>query len=284
MFLKEFHRFFLEELKLVYEPQEASAITYMVFEALAGISKQTIITQPNQEFESVMKEQLETALQRLKKLEPVQYVIGYAWFCDLRFKVSPAVLVPRPETEELVNEVLQYVEKHPSATLLDMGTGSGCIAISIKTKMPGLKVTAVDVSEEALDIAKENAASLSANIQFIQCDFLQEENWNELGTYDVIVSNPPYIPETEEQKMHKNVTAFEPHLALFVPDNKRFIFYEKIVAFSLQHLSAGGCIFMETHEDFAREVQAIFTALGYDASIKKDFFEKERMVIATRYR
>lgn len=284
MFLKDFHRFFLEELKLVYEPQEASAITYMVFEALAGISKQTIITQPNRQFEPIIKERLETALQRLKKLEPVQYVIGYAWFCDLRFKVSPAVLVPRPETEELVNEVLQYVEKLPSATLLDIGTGSGCIPISIKTKMPALEVTAVDVSEDALAIAKENAASLAADIQFIQSNFLQEENWNELGTYDVIVSNPPYIPETEEQKMHTNVTAYEPHLALFVPDSKPFIFYEKIAAFGLQHLSASGCIFMETHEDFAKEVQAIFTALGYEARIKKDFFEKERMVIATLYR
>ncbi len=283
MFLKEFHRFFLEELKLVYEAQEASAITYLIFESLAGIEKQTIITQPNRPVAMGLQQQLETALQRLKQMEPVQYVIGYAWFCNLRFKVSPAVLVPRPETEELVTEILKYIEKHPSQTLLDVGTGSGCIPISIKNKLPALKVTAIDVSEEALVVAKENAATLRADIYFMKINFLEEASWNNLGTFDLIVSNPPYIPEIELESLHKNVTSFEPHLALFVPDNKRFIFYEKIAAFGLEHLSASGCIFMETHEDFAKEVQSIFSDSGYDAIIKKDFFEKERMVIATRY-
>lgn len=283
MFLKEFHRFFLEELKLVYEAQEASAITYLIFESLAGIEKQTIITQPNRPVAMGLQQQLETALQRLKQMEPVQYVIGYAWFCNLRFKVSPAVLVPRPETEELVTEILKYIEKHPSQTLLDVGTGSGCIPISIKNKLPALKVTAIDVSEEALVVAKENAATLRADIYFMMINFLEEASWNNLGTFDLIVSNPPYIPEIELESLHKNVTSFEPHLALFVPDNKRFIFYEKIAAFGLEHLSASGCIFMETHEDFAKEVQSIFSDSGYDAIIKKDFFEKERMVIATRY-
>ena len=137
MLLKEFHRFFLEELKMVYEPQEASAI----------------ITKPERSLESDLEEQLKTGLKRLKQLEPVQYVIGHAWFCDLSFKVSPAVLVPRPETEELVQEVLNFLKKHPSQNLLDIGTGSGCIPISIKNKLPVIKVTAIDVSEEALTIA-----------------------------------------------------------------------------------------------------------------------------------
>jgi len=284
MFLKEFHRFFLEELKLVYEAPEASAITYMIFEQLAGIDRQAVITQPNHPIEMAMQQQLQNALQRLKQMEPVQYVIGYAWFCNLRFKVSPAVLVPRPETEELVNEVLQYLKMHPSQTLLDVGTGSGCIPISIKNKLPALKVTAIDVSEEALEVAIENAVSLGADIHFMKTNFLEEANWNNLGTFDLIVSNPPYIPEIELESLHKNVTSFEPHLALFVPDNKRFIFYEKIAAFGLEHLSASGCIFMETHEDFAKEVQSLFSDSGYDAIIKKDFFEKQRMVIATLYR
>ncbi len=283
MLLKEFHRFFLEELKMVYEPQEASAITSMVFESLAGISKQEIITKPERSLESDLEEQLNTGLKRLKQLEPVQYVIGHAWFCDLSFKVSPAVLVPRPETEELVQEVLSFLKKHPSQNLLDIGTGSGCIPISIKNKLPVIKVTAIDVSEEALIIAKANALNLGTEIHFIKTDFLEETGWNELGKFDLIVSNPPYIPANEQETLHQNVTAFEPHLALFVPANQRFIFYEKIAAFGLEHLNAGGCVFLETHEDFAKEVQSIFNNMGYSARIKKDFFEKERMVIATRF-
>ncbi len=283
MFLKEFHRFFLEELKLVYEAAEAASITDMIFESLAGIHKQTLITQPNHTVETALEQQLKTALQRLKQMEPVQYVIGYAWFCTLRFKVSPAVLVPRPETEELVEEVLDYLEKYPLETLLDIGTGSGCIPISIKNKFPALKVTAIDVSEAALEVAKENGVNLVADVHFIKNNFLLQEGWKNLGKFDVIVSNPPYIPEIELGTMQQNVTAFEPHLALFVPNNERFIFYENIATFGLEHLAANGCIFMETHEDFAKEVQAIFTDLGYKAIIKKDFFGKERMVMATRY-
>ena len=284
MFLKEFHRFFLEELKLVYEAPEASAITYMIFEFMAGIDKQAIITQPQRAVTVALQQQIETALKRLKQMEPVQYVIGYAWFCNLRFKVSPAVLVPRPETEELVKSVLDFIKKHPVQTLLDIGTGSGCIPISIKNKVPALNVTAIDVSEAALQVAKENGVNLGADIHFLNSNFLLEESWKSLGTFDVIVSNPPYIPETELVTMPENVTAFEPHLALFVPNNERFIFYEKIAAFGLGHLTASGCIFMETHEDFAKEVQAIFINLGYEASIKKDLYEKERMIMATRYR
>ncbi len=284
MILKEFHRYFLEELKLVYEAPEASAISFMVFESLAGIDNKTIITQPQLPIETALEKQLKSALERLKQMEPVQYVIGYAWFCNLRFKVSPAVLVPRPETEELVKAVLDFTEKHPVQTLLDIGTGSGCIPISIKNKVPALNVTAIDVSERALEVARENGVNLGGDIHFLNNNFLLEESWKSLGTFDVIASNPPYIPETELVTMPENVTSFEPHLALFVPNNQRFIFYEKIAAFGLGHLAAGGCIFMETHEDFAKQVQAIFKDLGYEASIKKDLYEKERMVMATRYR
>ena len=283
MFLKEFHRFFLNELKLVYEAQEASAITNMIFESLADINRQTIVTQPDYPITLPLQQKLETALKRLKQMEPVQYVIGYAWFGNLRFKVSPAVLIPRPETEELVNEVLAYLKTKPSPKLLDIGTGSGCIPISIKNKLPDAVITAIDVSEEALNVARENAAALSADIHFMQLNFLDEGSWENLDLFDAIVSNPPYIPAIETDSLDNNVTAFEPHLALFVPDDKRFIFYESIATFGLKHLNAGGYIFMETHADFAKEVQDIFIALGYDASIKKDFYENERMVIATRY-
>lgn len=283
MFLKDCHRFFLEEMKLVYEAAEAAAITTLVFEDLAGIPKKTIITHPNQTVDAASKLQLDTALQRLKKLEPVQYVIGYTLFCNLRFKVSGAVLIPRPETEKLVHEVIGYVNEHSSRTLLDVGTGSGCIPISIKTSCPDLKVTAVDVSYEAINIAKENNAAHATKVQLFKNNFLDETGWNTLPTFDVIVSNPPYIPASEIASMHKNVTDFEPHLALFVPDANRFIFYEKIAAFGLKHLSGDGCIFVETHEDYANEVADIFNSLGYKTKILKDFFEKDRMVIATRY-
>lgn len=284
MQLKELHTHFLNELKLLYEPHEASVITAMIFESLVGAGKSDIITHPHRIVEKEIQLNIKQALTQLKQHEPVQYVIGQAWFYNLSFKVSPAVLVPRPETEELVSAVIDFIKSGHSKTLLDIGTGSGCIPIIIKKNLPHILVSALDISEDALKIAKENAATHSTEITFIQKDFLDENSWKELPEYDVIVSNPPYIPENEKEKLDKNVTAHEPHLALFVPDNQRLIFYEKIAAFGKKHLSPDGCIFLETHESYAKQVADHFLEQGYEAVIKKDFYEKDRMVMATRRR
>lgn len=280
MQLREFYRSYLAELKLLYDSHEAEVICNMVFESVALADKAAIITHPHRILEKELVAKMEFVLQQLQQQMPVQYILGKAWFYNLPFKVSPAVLVPRPETEELVAAVIEHCKNTNAQSILDIGTGSGCIPISIKKALPGLQITSIDVSRDALSIAAENALALETKIEWRELDFLNEANWPTMGKYDVIVSNPPYIPENEAGRLNKNVTAYEPHLALFVPDEQPLLFYEKIAAFGLLHLDAGGYIFMETHEDFARQVVAYFNANGYMAEVTKDIFEKERMVVA----
>lgn len=284
MRLRQLYNNFLTELKPLYEYEESAAVSTMIFEHFAGKNRADIISDPDFELLPENVSELEFALLELKRHVPVQYIIGHAWFMNRKYKVTDAVLIPRPETEELVLKVLDFCQANNKKKVIDIGTGSGCISISIKTALPQLNVSAVDISEAALAVAKENAAANNATIHFIQQDFLQEEKWKELGVYDVIISNPPYIPENEKAMLDSNVTAHEPHLALFVPDNQALIFYEKIAVFAKNHLAAHGCIFMETHESFAGAVANHFNQNGFEAIVQKDFFEKERMVIASRFR
>lgn len=276
------HQYFLSELKLQYEPHEASVICNMLFEGLLGINKRDLITHPNRIVEPEGLRKMEEALSSLKQHKPVQYVIGQAWFYNLLLKVSPAVLIPRPETEELVSLVIDYLKTAPENSLLDVGTGSGCIPVSIKKNSPRTFVSAIDISEEALEIARENAKTHDTEINFKRLDFLNRGDWERLPQYNVIVSNPPYIPYEEKEKLDKNVRDYEPHLALFVPDNDPLQFYEGIAAFAKEHLLPGGCIFVETHESLASKVALLFESHGYTTTVKKDLFQKERMVIATR--
>lgn len=256
----------------------------MVFEAIVQADKTTVITQPQRNIETEVINKVYVALERLKQHEPIQYVLGHSWFYKMKFKVSPAVLIPRPETEELVQEAINFIQQQDKKSILDIGTGSGCIPISIKKNIPGSLVSALDISEEALTIARENAVVHQTEIEWIQLNFLEEKNWNGLPAYEVILSNPPYIPENEKEKLDRNVVAHEPFQALFVPDNQPLIFYEKIAEFAKNHLAEDGKIFMETHEDYAQQVADHFIAEGYYAVVKKDFYDKDRMVLATRYR
>lgn len=284
MHLKALHTYFLNELSSFYEAHEAAVITGMVFEHILQADKARIITRPEQEVDNASAEKLQQALEQLMLYKPVQYVLGMAWFYKLDFKVTPDVLIPRPETEELVLEAISFIQPGKTAQVLDIGTGSGCIPVSIKKNLPQTIVTAIDISSPALAVAKENALRHNVDISWRQVDFLDESYWKTLTEYDVIISNPPYIPENEKEKLDKNVTAFEPGQALFVPDNEPLVFYKKIAAFGKLHLAGAGKIFMETHEDYAGAVAAYFTSEGYNAIVKKDFYEKERMVIATRSR
>ncbi len=282
MTVNELYRSFLTELEHIYESSEAANINSMIFESIAGITRSSMIKDPTQIPNSKISSRLNECLLELKKYKPVQYVIGEAWFYKMKLKVSPAVLIPRPETEELVDAVIHYLKDKPDAAILDIGTGSGCIAIAIKKNLPDVHVTAIDISNKALIIAKENSARQQTNINFIQLDFLDEKTWQSLPLFDVIISNPPYIPENEKQKLDKNVTEFEPHLALFVENNQPLIFYKKIAAFGKKKLKEKGKIFLETHEHFAEETAALFNDAYYSAEIRKDIYEKQRMVIATR--
>ena len=284
MTVQKLYRHFLATLKEIYNLGEAANITDMIFEWAAGISKSHVLINPNEQINNATIQQLNEALEKLLQHIPIQYVIGEAWFYKMKLKVSPAVLIPRPETEELVLEIINHLSQNKQAAILDIGTGSGCIALAIKKNAPHTNVFAIDISDEALQVAKKNAIKQEAVISFLQLNFLEETTWDNLPSYDIIVSNPPYIPINEKALMDKNVTDHEPHTALFVPTESPLIFYEKIALFGITHLNNDGKIFMETHEDFAAKVAMLFKESGYNPIIKKDMFGKERMVMATHCR
>jgi len=284
MNLSTFFRNFIQQLQQIYSAHEAANITDMCFEKIAGITKSDVIKNPDLNLSAIHIKNLEAALAELLLHKPVQFVLGEAWFYKLKFKVDESVLIPRPETEELVNEVFDFIKYNSSKKIIDIGTGSGCIPISIKKEFPESSITAIDVDENAIAIASENATTHQTEINFVQMNFLDIHNWNVFEKFDIVISNPPYIPTAEKEMMDKNVTSFEPHLALFVPNEQPLLFYEAIALFSKMHLAENGKIFMEVHENLAREVADLFSQHQLQTEIKKDIFEKERMVMATHYR
>lgn len=282
MTVNELYRSVLKALSQTRSSHEASNIASTIFEHFAGIDRSALIKDPGLILDEKIILLINASLAALNKDKPVQYITGEAWFHKMKLKVSPAVLIPRPETEELAETVIQYLKNKPVKKIIDIGTGSGCIAIAIKNNVPFAAITAIDISHDALAVAEENALAQNTAINFLQTDFLSEKNWPQFEKYDVIVSNPPYIPENEMERMDKNVTAYEPHTALFVENKNPLIFYDKIAAFGKQHLTENGMIFLETHEDLAEETCKLFNDDLYKAEIKKDLFGKQRMVIVTR--
>ncbi len=283
----QFYNHFFKELKSIYEEREAANIADWVFDNITYLKKWERRESSNKLSNGHLS-QLKQILNELLSHKPIQYVLNEAWFYKMKFFVNEAVLIPRPETEELVSWIVSDVRstmcdgRHEELTILDVGTGSGCIAISIKKELRESNVTALDVSEEALIIAKKNADSLEAKVGFIKNNFLNEGTWHQLGDYDIIVSNPPYIPWKEKEILSKNVTKFEPDIALFVPNDDPFIFYNVIARFALAHLKMRGKIFVEIHENYAGEVHKIFTGYDFKVEIKKDIYGKERMIKACR--
>ena len=273
---------FLVELQSVYELSEATVITDWVFENVANIKKADLIKNPLQKIPRPVLIKLAAKQEELLQHKPVQYVMGNTTFYNMQFQVNDKVLIPRPETEEMTNMIISsYRFEQKQISILDIGTGSGCIAVAVKKHLPSSKVIALDVSEDALDIARANAITNKTNIQCTLFDFLDESRWPELMLSDIIISNPPYIPVNEKKLMDKNVVNFEPHSALFVPDNQPLLFYEKIAKFGRSHLNYNGKVFVETHEDYTKEVAALFAATYQQVLIKKDMFGKERIVIAS---
>jgi release factor glutamine methyltransferase len=280
---------FRKALTSIYNQSEAENITDWVFEHVTGKKKferrNLGSNSVDPILETLSSEQillLKNYLEDLENHKPVQYVLGEAWFYKRKFFVNKNVLIPRPETEELVEWIIKEIkpEKKTSCSILDIGTGSGCIPVSLKKEMPGCQVSALDVSEEALEVAKRNANELDADVTFFLTNFLDEKEWETLPGYDIIVSNPPYIPISEKEMLDKNVTDFEPSVALFVEDKNPFIFYIKIAHFAKNHLTPGGKVFVEVHENFAGNVKSIFEKNGFAATIKKDIYGKERMIKA----
>ncbi len=275
------------QLMEIYDDNEAAAITDIVMEHLTGWQRIDRVMNKTVPLPDNKQKELEEITTRLLKHEPVQYITGYTWFAGMRFYVNNDVLIPRPETDELVAwaiaDTLNKNYPEPGKlNIFDIGTGSGCIAIAMKKKIPEATVWACDISEEAIKVAEKNkAANLlpEQKINFLKIDFLDRRSWQHLGIYDVIISNPPYIPEKDKDTMRNNVLNYEPHGALFVHSANALIFYEDIALFAAEHLTEQGVVFLETHEKYANDVAALFTKQGFtQTEIRKDMQGKERMV------
>lgn len=273
---------YIKALEPIYGRGESEAISKIVFEELGGLSRSDMIIRKDEPIGVETEKRLLAALKELQENKPVQYVTGIAWFCGERFTVAGDVLIPRPETEELVDKAIRFLSTKDRPSLIDIGTGSGCIAISLKKKLPTASVTAIDRSDKALRIARQNSLDLGTDIRFMEMDFLDECNWAAFAHVDCIISNPPYIPISEKQTMDAHVVRYEPGLALFVEDERPLIFYEKIAAFAKEHLAPNGMVWVETHENLAAQVCELFRMQGFESGIEKDVFGKDRMVWATR--
>ncbi len=265
----------------LYDNSEASNIADLVMDKITGWKRIDRVINKEVKLSSVMEQQLTQYMEQLSFHRPVQYVLNEAWFGGLKFYVDENVLIPRPETEELADLAIKDVLKNnnQSIAILDIGTGSGCIAIGLKKNLPGATVYAVDVSEGALEVARKNANENSAAIQFILSDILDEKKWIHLPGVDVIISNPPYIPVNQMEEMSNNVIKHEPHLALFVPDANPLVFYKSIAALAEKKLLPGGKIFVEVHENLAGQVAEVFGS--FNTAIKKDLQGKERFIEAS---
>ncbi len=286
MTTEQCYKDFFNELGKIYEKNEAANISDWVFENVTGQKRHERHIRKNENVSNDYFRRLQKYLSELMTHEPVQYVLSEAWFYKMKFYVNKYVLIPRPETEELVQWIvddmrdLKYCDQTLKCKILDIGTGSGCISISLKKELRDLEITAVDISTEALSVALKNAKLQETEINFLRVNFLDESNWSTYGVYDVMVSNPPYIPANEKEKLSKNVTDFEPGIALFVPENDPFIFYEKIAKFAQLYLSTNGHVYVEIHEDYSKEVQQIFLKNNFETEMRKDIYGKQRMIKA----
>lgn len=262
-------------LEPLYGNGEARAITDYVLDVCFGLSKADIMCGAVEEMTAEKTVELNKIFNRLTKGEPVQYVLGRAEFCGRWFNVRPGVLIPRPETEELCAWITADSKASASPEVLDIGTGSGCIAITLQLDMPESKVTAWDISADALDVARENAQQLGANVNFVKLDAL---NAKPEGEWDVIVSNPPYICEKEKKDMAVNVLEHEPHTALFVPDADPLLFYRAITRLAVQTLNKGGRLYFEINPIYADDTCRMMQAEGMTAvELRSDMYGKQRM-------
>lgn len=279
MTVQEATYYILKQLRNIYEEGEASQITDWVMEKITGSIKTERMLYKNATLTPGEENQLKDYKERFLQHEPVQYILNESWFCGFKFYVDKNVLIPRPETEELVEWVITNC-KFPvdQLKILDIGTGSGCIPISLKRRIRKAEVWSCDISSQALEVAKRNAATLGVEINFIQLDFLDSNTWHQLPSFDLIISNPPYIPEQDKETMQPNVLLYEPATALFVPNNDPLLFYKAIAEFGKTNLNKSGSIYTEIHEDLGEATLNVFQSTGYVSEIKKDMQQKDRMV------
>lgn len=272
------------ELNGIYAADEIQSITYILLSHITGYSKVDIIVNKNTIFSDVQRAMLNSFVNKLRIHTPIQYIIGKTEFFGLPFLVSDAVLIPRPETEELIEWITESCYKNNESKILDIGTGSGCIAVSLARLFPKAEVTAFDISDDALKIATQNAELNNVKVNFELVDILNAEDYSKSDSkWDIIVSNPPYVPNAEQSDIQRNVLDHEPHIALFVPDTDPLIFYRRIMEFALKHLKTGAYLFFETHRDWAKEIVKILELNGfYNVQLQKDLSGNDRMIKAQK--
>lgn len=277
MLIQEFKKYFFLELSNVYPETEIQSFFTILVEFKLHLSRIQLALEHNFELDNDDFDFLKNALLKLKNQIPVQYIVGETAFYGLIFKVDKNVLIPRPETEELVEWIIQNHKKSKSLKILDVGTGSGCIAISLAKNLPNAEVFSLDISAEALNVAKNNATFNQVTIDFINADILTIEKLPD--TFDIIVSNPPYVRELEKDQMQQNVLSNEPHIALFVKNENPLLFYDKIAELAKKHLTENGVLYFEINQYLGHETVDLLKTKGFkNIELKKDIYGVDRMV------
>lgn len=280
MKLSELKNSYLKELKSIYSVSEIDSIFYWVAEKIIGKPASILRMTHDEEWSDFDEKKLLFSynLWELKNHKPIQYILGETEFYGFKFFVNESVLIPRPETEELIEWILTH-KLNPECKILDIGTGSGCIPIVLKKKWTNSDIYALDISKDALKTAKNNAEYHQTEIQFLEADFL-EMNFSKLPQFDLIVSNPPYISKVEKERMDRNVTGFEPDSALFVPDSDPLLFYRRICELAHQKLNEHGKVYVEINQDLALETKELFDKHFEEVELKKDISGNYRMICA----
>ena len=286
MNIKSLKSYFFTELQTIQEDSEIESFFFILTEFLHNLKRIDVSLHPEFEVSETDLEKWKTIISELKTEKPIQYITGEAWFYGLRFEVNENTLIPRPETEELVEWIVDGLKaKVKGQRVLDIGTGSGCIPIALKKEIPNAQVSAIDISEKALEMARKNAIDNQVEINFIHQNILTSQHLN-ISTsqsllFDVIVSNPPYVRNLEKQEIKKNVLDYEPHLALFVEDSDALLFYRKIAQLALKSLSPNGKLFFEINQYLGKETVELVEQLGFkNIELRKDFMGNDRMICA----
>ena len=288
MLLKDIQDIFHKELDDIYGKNEVDSFFFMLTESYFGVARFALVLTPDFVITKDQESLLFVALSELKLEKPIQHILGKAHFYGLEFSVNEHTLIPRPETEELVDMMLRNVKNNPkkeTLRILDIGTGSGCIAISLQKHLPNARVYALDVSEKALNVAKKNAEMNQVSVQFAQADVLSLQDLNVFDEadlqFDIIVSNPPYVRNLEKAEMQKNVLEFEPNLALFVADDNPLIFYDTIANLAKAHLVKDGSLYFEINQYLGQEMKHLLEEKGFlNVAIHKDTFGVDRIAVA----
>lgn len=284
MQIKQLAQKFLNDLKPLYQEDEAQTLFLFTIHHYLNFSRADYSLKKEQQISLDDLQKIETVLEKLREGKPIQYILGETYFYGLPFKVNPSVLIPRPETEELVEWIISVCNSSTTlnsklSTIIDIGTGSGCIAISLKKNLPNINVFALDIAADTIATAKQNAILNNVEVEFIQDDILHPPYAIRNTPYDIIVSNPPYIKEDEKLEMHQNVLANEPHRALFVSNENPLIFYDAIANFALKNLTENGLLFFEINEYLGKQTVDLLKDKGFkNIELRKDMQGKDRMI------